>query len=106
MVTSTHSIDIIAPGVSKRSLLKHLGELTDPIHEEDILCIGDRGAWPGNDFELLRHKHALSVDEVSTDLDSGWNLAPPGCRGVEATEYYLKCLTPTDGGVAFRIPES
>ena len=33
------------------------------------LCIGDRGQWPGNDFELLSTPFSLSVDEISNDPD-------------------------------------
>jgi len=91
-VSSTHSVDIIASGVSKLNLLEHfkrshLVETTD-----DILCLGDRGCYPGNDFELLAHRFALSVDEVSADLKSGWNLAPPGLRGTAATLHYLSMI--------------
>ena len=65
-------------------------EITDIVGSlDEILCIGDRGRFPGNDYELLSHTFALSVDEVSANASSGWNLAPPGCRGVAATLFYL-----------------
>lgn len=88
-VSSTHSIDVIAPDVSKVSLLDALVSLRQ-ISKDEILCIGDRGKWPGNDHELLTHSFALSADEVSADPLTGWSLAPAGCRGTQATMYYLK----------------
>ena len=103
--SSGHSVDILADGVSKKAVLGHLQRLSPPISPERVLCIGDQGAWPGNDFELLQHKQALSVDTVSPLLDSGWNLAPAGCRGTEATSYYFSCMKPYGGEVALRLPE-
>lgn len=91
LVRSTHSIDILAPGVSKRSLLLALAkrirlDKCDPL----ILCIGDLGRWPGNDFDLLAHSFALSVDETSGDPTTCWNLAPPRTRHVDACLHYLR----------------
>ena len=102
---SGHSVDILADGVSKKAALGHLQRLNPSIGPERVLCIGDQGAWPGNDFELLQHPQALSVDTVSPLLDSGWNLAPAGCRGTEATSYYFGCMKPYEGEVALRLPE-
>jgi hypothetical protein len=90
-VCSTHSVDVVAPGVSKRALV-------DTVHESlrhlqlEVLCIGDQGRWPGNDYALLTWPYSLSVDTVSSRPESCWNLAPPGIRGVGATEWYLKRL--------------
>jgi len=102
LVQSTHSIDVLAPGVSKRSLIVALAERIrldgrDPL----ILCIGDRGRWPGNDFDLLAHSFALSVDETSEDPTTCWNLAPPRSRYVDACLHYLRHFE-MDAG-AFRI---
>lgn len=91
-VSSTHSIDIIGPGVVKTNLLKVLQSSRHLSASDRILCIGDRGRWPGNDCDLLAHQFSLSVDEVSSDPSTGWNLAPAGCRGSEATLYYMGCL--------------
>jgi hydroxymethylpyrimidine pyrophosphatase-like HAD family hydrolase len=88
-VSSTHSVDIIAPRISKMKLLDHFVDSHVVGSIDEILCIGDRGRFPGNDYELLSHTFALSVDEVSADASSGWNLAPPGWRGVAATLFYL-----------------
>ncbi len=102
LVQSTHSIDVLAPGVSKRSLIVALAERIrldegDPL----ILCIGDRGRWPGNDFDLLAHSFALSVDETSKDPTTCWNVAPPRNRHVDACLHYLRHFE-LDAG-AFRL---
>jgi hypothetical protein len=89
LVRSTHSIDVLAPSVSKRSLLVALAErlrMPDP----KILCVGDRGRWPGNDFELLQHPFSLSVDQSSIDPSTCWNLSPPSSRYDDACLHYLK----------------
>jgi hypothetical protein len=96
MVRSSHSIDVLAPGVSKAALVERLSR---EAAGEDILCVGDRGRWPGNDHQLLAGRFGLSVDEVSPDPSACWNLAPPGARGVEAALYYLERLV-VRGGVA------
>lgn len=86
---SRHSIDVIAPGVSKRNLVAAIRRrLSDQSY--GILCIGDRGRWPGNDAELLQEPCALSVDEVSSSLDTCWNLASPGSRHVDALLEYFR----------------
>lgn len=92
---SSHSVDIVAGHVSKT-------KVTDTLRNRGqtcILTIGDRGRWPGNDYELLREKLALSVDEVSVDPSTCWNLAPIGQRGPSATLTYLRCLR-SDGNYA------
>jgi fructoselysine-6-P-deglycase FrlB-like protein/phosphoglycolate phosphatase-like HAD superfamily hydrolase len=90
LVQSTHSIDVLASGVSKRTLLTTVMERLRQNHRDPaVLCIGDRGRWPGNDFELLQHPFALSVDQSSQDPSTCWNLAPPSSRYVDACLYYL-----------------
>ena len=89
--TSGHSVDILDEGVSKVNLINRIKELASKKPEE-ILCIGDRGRWPGNDCELLAQPYSLSVDQVSYDPQSCWNLAPAGCSGTQATLYYLRHL--------------
>lgn len=102
IVQSTHSIDVLAPEVSKRSLLVELMERLRRNHRNPaVLCIGDRGRWPGNDFELLQHPCALSVDQSSCEPSTCWNLAPPRSRNVEACLYYLRHLEADSG--TFRI---
>jgi hypothetical protein len=64
------------------------------------LIIGDLGRWPGNDAGLLGNPFALSVDEVSGDPYTCWNLARPGHRGVQAALDYLRALTPEADALA------
>jgi hydroxymethylpyrimidine pyrophosphatase-like HAD family hydrolase len=100
VVTSAHSVDIIAPGVSKLNLVRSLQYDS----HSAILCVGDRGRWPGNDYELLQHRYALSVDRVSPDPVSGWNFAPPGYRGTQATIFYLDCIHPDSSRFQLTLP--
>jgi hypothetical protein len=93
-VASTHSIDVVAASVSKLNVLGALQRACPELRSHEVLCIGDRGCWPDNDFELLGHNPALSVDEPSSLLNGAWNLAPPGCRGPDATAYYLSRINP------------
>jgi hypothetical protein len=95
VVRSSHSVDILAPGVSKRSLVTSLKNATGGTLP--VLCVGDRGRWPGNDAALLMEPHALSADEVSPDPLTCWNLAPPGYRGVQATLTYLAASRAANG---------
>lgn len=95
VLTSSHSVDVLPLGVGKLSVVKAVrgrirGDLT-------ALCIGDRGAWPGNDCALLSFEPSLSVDEVSASLTTCWNISPPGISGVEATLRYLKSIRISDG---------
>jgi hypothetical protein len=96
---SSHSVDIVTEGVTKRNVLDRMRRQGSGC----LLAIGDRGRWPGNDFELLREPHALSVDEVSVDPDTCWNLAPIGQRGVAATIAYLRCLHSDGDAMSFDV---
>lgn len=96
---SSHSIDIVPAGVSK---LRVVARLREKIGDVAILPIGDRGRWPGNDYELLREPLALSVDEISVDPGTCWNLAACGQRGVAATMEYLSSLEVRGGVFRFR----
>lgn len=98
MVRSGHSIDILAPGVSKVAVLE---AVKARVGGASVLAIGDRGRWPGNDYEMLASEFALSVDEVSANPATCWNLASAGQRGPAALLEYLNALAPTEGGVRF-----
>ena len=98
-VRSSHSFDVLAPNVNKRTVVKQLAK--DGLSDGMILCIGDRGAYPGNDHLLLSESYALSVDEVSVDPDTCWNLAPPGTRWVDACVAYMRRLTVSRGEARF-----
>ncbi len=96
---SSHSIDIVTSDVSKLNVVRYMRR---SMCNGAILAIGDRGRWPGNDYELLREPFALSVDELSVDPETCWNLAPRGQRGVSATLAYLCALESASGGLRYR----
>lgn len=99
LVRSSHSIDILAPGVSKLALVDAVRARVRAPADAPVLRIGDRARLPGNDAELLANLEGVSVDEVSADPLSAWNFAPPGVRGVAATQAILKLLSVHDGNV-------
>jgi hydroxymethylpyrimidine pyrophosphatase-like HAD family hydrolase/fructoselysine-6-P-deglycase FrlB-like protein len=102
VLESGHSIDVIAPGVSKLDLVTTCEQDAKQIGSPGVaLCIGDKGKWPGNDYELLSTPYSISVDTVSTDPSSCWNLSEPGHRGVQATLGYLKCIEVSNGALGF-----
>ena len=97
---SSHSVDVVAPNASKLNVLHRL-QSDHP--GTSWLAIGDRGRWPGNDYELLKSSYALSVDELSVDSETCWNLAPRGQRGVEVTLVYLRSLVSDDASFRFDL---
>lgn len=92
LVRSTHSVDILGTGVSKLNLIASVAEELSRTGGGEILRIGDLGRWPGNDYQLLAHEYGLSVDQVSLDPKTCWNIAPAGHRGTQATLDYLGAL--------------
>lgn len=86
VVASSRSVDIVTADTSKLNVLKNMKGGVIP--RAQTLFLGDRPSWPGNDFELLSEPASLSVDEVGFDLETGWNLAPPGVSGCAAVVYY------------------
>ena len=105
ILESSHSMDIVDQSVSnKLHVISHCVALANQENiSAECLCIGDRGKWPGNDYQLLSTPHSLSVDETSSLHDSCWNIALPGVKNIEATCYYLSCLSFTDRGVKFHL---
>lgn len=99
---SSHSIDVLAPTVSKLNLIRALREEYE-LHKSSVLTIGDRGKWPGNDYELLAEPYSLSVDEVSADPATCWNLSAPGVRGVQAALIYCQHLQAAPAKRAIRV---
>lgn len=92
LVTSSHSIDIIPSEVSKLELVNKFSKLlNDKKYTHKVLCIGDRGRWPGNDCELLSHSYSLSVDQVSNSLNSCWNFSSQ-CNEKGVIEYLNKII--------------
>lgn len=100
MVRSCHSIDLVTAETSK---LRVVERLAGEIAPRSVLCIGDRGAWPGNDSDLLGHEFSLSVDYVSASLSSCWNLAPAGELGPSVTMRYLNALADCEGSIRISL---
>jgi hypothetical protein len=92
LVSSGHSVDLLAPGVSKKAVISRLSE-SEGIPPPEILAIGDRGRRPGNDADMLSHHPSLSVDEVSEEASTCWRLTPPMLKGPLATLWYLHRLS-------------
>jgi hypothetical protein len=101
VVASSHSVDVVTDTTTKQTLVDLLQrQLPEGCA---VLTIGDRGAWPGNDFALLGGPLSLCVDDVSSDPASCWNIAPPGTVGPDATLGYLKSLEIRDGIAFYRL---
>ncbi len=100
-VVSSKSIDVIPLETSKNAVIRAIRRACR--QSAAVLCIGDSGAWPGNDFELLANRHSLSPDSTSPDPATCWNVAPVGVRCVDATLGYLKGLELRDGRARFQI---
>ena len=92
---SSHSMDIVVfRKVSKLQVIE------DPEH---TLCIGDYGTVEGNDYEMLTSKYSLSVDRVSKNTESCWNIAPSGMKGLDATLYYISRLKANEGKITCKF---
>ena len=103
LVRSTHSFDILAPGVSKLDVVRKVAEVLGVTESPTVLRIGDLGKWPGNDHELLADEYGLSVDQVSFHPAQCWNFAPAGHRGIQATLDYLNVLICSDGAATLDL---
>ena len=87
IVESSHSVDLLVKEVSKLNLVEYIKKkISDPY---EILCIGDKGKEPGNDFELLSYSYSLSVDMVSSNVETCWNLTSSQKFGESATYEYM-----------------
>ena len=93
VVMSSHSVDILPRGISKIAIVEALHTRL-PGH---ILRIGDQGAAGGNDFEFLNTGPSLSVDRVSSNLQTCWNLGALGLSGPPITLQYLRALSGGNG---------
>lgn len=105
---SGHSVDVIPVSSGKRAVVEDLRTrlAAEGRGGEEILSVGDQGRGGGNDFELLASPWGLSVERVSTSLDSCWNLARPGERRTRALLRYLAALRPADDGhIRFHIDD-
>lgn len=102
VVQSSHSIDIIPLGNTKFSTIQFASKSLKSSHH--VLTVGDRGALPGNDFDLLSHSKSLSVDVVSSSLNSCWNLLPAGLRNIQGLLKYGEWLSIEKGFFNFAMP--
>jgi len=94
VLESSHSIDIIPLEISKIDIFNPLKDMLKKSGlSTEILCIGDRGRWPGNDYKLLATEYSLSVDETSFEKDTCWNIASMGVSHTDATIEYLDKLS-------------
>jgi hypothetical protein len=105
ILESTHSLDIVDSTASNKiNIISHCEKLAARSKISiKSLCIGDKGQWPGNDFQLLATDYSLSVDEVSPLPNSCWNLSPPSIKNTLATINYLSCLTFAKNGLKFKM---
>lgn len=87
---SSHSMDVLPAGCSKLNAIRDAEKAAES--GSDVLAVGDRGAYPGNDFEFLTHRHSISVDTVSSALESCWNLLPAGVRNVSGLVRYVSMM--------------
>jgi hypothetical protein len=55
---------------------------------------------------LLSTPYSLSVDSVSADPATCWNLAPAGVKCFQATSFYLAGLEVSSGTAAYSLPRS
>jgi hydroxymethylpyrimidine pyrophosphatase-like HAD family hydrolase len=104
VVQSSHSVDVIPEESSKLNCVM-LAQSRLPAGNE-VLTIGDCGAIFGNDYELLTHPFSLSVDTVSADLRSCWNLLPRGCRNVAGLVSYAGWFRISSGSFTLSIPRN
>lgn len=100
-VISSHSIDIIPESSTKLTCVTQAKKALKG--KTQVLTIGDCGAFPGNDFELLQYDHSLSVHRVSTDLESCWNFLPPGISHTDGRFFYLKDVEIERGKFRLRL---
>lgn len=99
LLESSHSIDVVVRNkASKLNVVKKVIEVSG---NSNCLTIGDKGQWPGNDFELLSTPFSLSVDDVSAHPDSCWNISSIGSKNSEATIEYLKRIKLSNGKFKF-----
>jgi fructoselysine-6-P-deglycase FrlB-like protein len=103
VMRSGHSVDIVPEAVSKLAVVTFVSNASQ-IDGAAVLRIGDRGNWPGNDAQLLASPYGLSVNEVSSDTNTCWNIAPPGQRGAQATVTYLNHMKVARKGMRFHLP--
>lgn len=93
ILESSHSIDIIPTDIAKTDIFSPMNKILKANKlPTDMLCIGDKGKWPGNDYKLLDTSYSLSVYEVNNNKHNCWNIADQGITNTDATLQYLSWL--------------
>ena len=101
---SSHSVDVLGPGVSKLSVVEAcLNQITENGEEAHILRVGDSGTWCGNDLHLLSTPFSLSVADCPMNPSWAWNLAEPGNRGPQAALDYINIMQFNRGSFSLGI---
>lgn len=98
---SGHSYDIV-PTTSCKSLVVEALRATLPAGVE-VLCFGDSGSRPGNDYALLAHRFGISVGEVCGAADGCWSLFGANSVGPEALLRILRALLLCDGRIRLDV---
>lgn len=99
VLRSEHSVDVIDMDNRKESYTIEFNTITGG----HVLCIGTGGKIGEDMFEMLPTNISLSVQNTNVIGNGGWNLAPLGCRGIYATEYYLGCIIINKGVFTINI---
>jgi hydroxymethylpyrimidine pyrophosphatase-like HAD family hydrolase len=101
---SSHSIDVLGPGVSKLSVVEAChDQIVENREEANVLRVGDSGTWNGNDLQLLSTPLSLSVADCPMNPSWAWNLAAPGHRGPEAALDYINAMQFSRGSFSLDI---
>lgn len=93
---SGHSYDIIPATSSKLVVVKALRAQLPAWSE--VLCFGDSGSRPGNDYALLNHRFGISVGEVCGAANGCWSLFGAGEIGPDALLRILRALISSKNG--------
>ena len=101
VVESAHSVDILGELASKLRVVDSVVERTPSEDASTVIRLGDQGAWNGNDYDLLATGPSLSVNRVSADLSTCWNISSPGLRSSLAAAEYLRALKKRGRGFVF-----
>ena len=101
---SSHSIDVLGPGVSKLSVVDAcIDQITERGEESNVLRVGDSGTSSGNDLQLLSTPLSLSVADSPMNPSWAWNLAAPGRRGPQAALDYINAMAFGSGNFTLDI---
>jgi hypothetical protein len=88
-------MDIVVSTKASKTAVKQISE--------DVLVIGDRGDYEGNDFEMLSMPYSLSVDGVSRNPETCWNLTPRELHGLDVIKYYLRKIKVNKDGFKIKF---